>query len=134
MALFGLMAKHYSGLPYSTSYQSYIEGKTEISVVGRLRKGADYMEARGASRYSVHIMRNGYTIPLSITPPPIHLKNNLSSRSKPTFVQQEIDKLLLSGAIQESPTPPYIINPLTVASKNDKFRLVLDLRHLNRFV
>ena len=134
MALFGLMAGNYTGLPYSNSYDDYAKGESEISVVGRLRQGATYMESLGATANSVRIMREGYTIPLLTCPPPANLRNNLSSRSKPAFVQHEIDKLLLSGAIKETTVPPYVVNPLTVASKNDKLRLVLDLRHINQYV
>ena len=32
------------------------------------------------------------------------------------------------------PSEPYVCNPLTVAERNQKLRLVLDLRHMNKFL
>ena len=78
------------------------------------------------------VIKRGYVIQLKGEIPSAFLKNNKSSREEPQFVQRSIDELLETGAIGESATPPYLVNPLTVASKGAKKRLVIDLRHLNK--
>ena len=52
-----------------------------------------------------------------------------------SFVQEEIQILLTKGVISKSDKVPYIANPLTVAyNRNGKPRLVLDCRHINKFL
>ena len=60
-----------------------------------------------------------------------HLSNNKSSRDEPEFVRLSIDELIDSGAVIECSEKPYVINPLTVANKDGKKRLVIDMRHIN---
>ena len=60
------------------------------------------------------------------------LKNNLSARQEPSFVSEEILKLLATGVLIEQKTPPLVVNPFTVAKNAaNKMRLVLDLRTVN---
>ena len=47
-------------------------------------------------------------------------------------MRESIDDLLQTGAIVECQSPPTVVNPLTVAKKGGKMRLVLDLRHINK--
>jgi len=55
------------------------------------------------------------------------LKNNKSSRDNPSFVSNEILKLLNLGCISEISYPPKVVNPLTVVyGKSGKAGLVLD--------
>ena len=134
MALFGHMSATPDIKIYSSEYEDYLAGIAEISVVGRLQRGASYMQHLKASNYSLRIMRQGYTIPLCHNPTPVFLRNNRSSRLQPKFVQSEIDNLLASGAIIETTCPATVTNPLSVAQKHGKMRLVLDLRHVNPLV
>ena len=106
----------------------------DISVVGRLRKGLDFMKSINSSPYILNVIEHGYKIPLSAIPDARVLKNNRSSRDNPDFVRRSIDKLIFEGAVVECLSPPKIINPLTVAERKGKQRLVLDLRYLNKFV
>ena len=72
-------------------------------------------------------------MPFLLSPTPFHAKNNKSSLRKPHFFSETIAKLLNSDYIEELGQGPYCCNPLTVAEKK-KLRLVLDLRHVNKFI
>ena len=78
-------------------------------------------------------IRYGYRIPFISVPPPCYLNNNFSCRKHDDFISGEIVDLLLKGYIQEVEYMPYCCNPLTVA-KGSKLRLILDLRHVNKYV
>ena len=82
----------------------------------------------------MQVIKEGYVIPLSSIPDNNILKNNASSRNNVSFVQEAIDKLMFSGVISEVFESPDVINPLTVAERNGKKRLCLDLRYINKFV
>ena len=49
-----------------------------------------------------------------------------------TFVDNEIQELLLSGAIRISETKPVCISPLKCVPKRQTFRLIHDLRYVNK--
>ena len=53
-------------------------------------------------------------------------QNNKSSLKEPTFVESAIKDLKLNGCIEEVDFIPYCCNPLTVAEKRGKLRLVID--------
>lgn len=51
------------------------------------------------------------------------------------FVEEAIADLLHSDRIMEVPTPPLVVNALTVSVQpNGKKRLILDLRHVNKYL
>ena len=77
------------------------------------------------------MLQNGYILPLIKEVLPTEIKNNKSSLLEETFVRESIDELLCSGAVTECDKAPKVVNPLTVARKGSKLRLVLDLRHVN---
>ena len=76
----------------------------------------------------------GYRIPFLTAPPGTMLRNNRSAREHESFVSKAIKELLDTGRIRELETPPLVVNPLSVSSKNGKERLILDLRHVNKYV
>ena len=80
------------------------------------------------------MISKGYVIPFRKLPETAIIRNNKSSLIHPVFVHNAIDELLLSGAIIETVRPVTVINPLTVAERNSKLRLVLDLRYINKLV
>lgn len=52
-----------------------------------------------------------------------------------TFFERAIYELLVNNCINEVTCPPFVVNPLTVyVSGSGKERIVLDLRHVNKFV
>ena len=101
---------------------------------GRLGQCYTYWEKIGANKTVLRVIKKGYRIPFLTLPEPVFLKNNRSAREHGDFVQEAILELLASGRIKEMERPPLVVNPLTVSAKGDKKRLVLDLRHVNRYV
>ena len=85
------------------------------------------------SQFVLNVIRHGYILPLSSPPPPFLAKNNQSALRHAHFVEEAIQKLLAQNFIDEVAESPHCCNPLTVAD-NGKLRLVLDLRHVNKFV
>ena len=106
----------------------------DISVVGRLKRGLQFMRNIQASPYICDIIDKGYVIPFVGQPSSKFFRNNASSTKHPKFVRESIDKLIYQGAVVELRDKPTIVNPLTVAERNNKLRLVLDLRYVNLFV
>ena len=45
-----------------------------------------------------------------------------------------MQELILDGCIEAVENEPHCCNPLTVAGPGEKLRLVLDLRHVNKYV
>ena len=62
------------------------------------------------------------------------MKNNKSALDHAEFVHSAIDDLLHKGAIQELDKAPRVVNPLTVAEKDNKLWLVLACRYINKRV
>ena len=79
------------------------------------------------------MVKNGYELPFTTTPPKFWAKNNASSLRNKNFVEESIVELLKNNCIEEVSEAPYCVNPLTVA-EGEKLRLVLDLRHVNRYL
>ena len=89
-----------------------------------------------ANDFIMNVINFGYRIPFDTLPKPkpIILKNNMSSLKHANFVEKSITELLDKHCITEV-THPFIVNTLTVSvSGLGKERLVLDLRHVNKFV
>ncbi len=76
----------------------------------------------------------GYRLPFKdLSPTKCNLRNNKSAMNNSNFVETAILKLLADGKIEERTDIPFCVNPLTVAEGKKK-RLVLDLRHVNKFL
>ena len=82
--------------------------------------------------FQLDTIERGYQFPFVSEPTPCFLRNNATSRAQGDFVRSEIEDLMAKGYVQETSSPAYRCNPLTVA-KGKKSRLVLDLRHANAF-
>jgi hypothetical protein len=105
-----------------------------ISARGRLRLRLPFWrDVLKASKFVLRCIDFGYEIPFICKPPAFYAKNNASSLRNAPFVRAEIEKLLSKGYIEELQQQPYCCNPLTVV-EGVKPRLVLDLRHVNKFV
>ena len=107
-----------------------------VSVKGRLRTKIDYWrEVLQASPAVLNIIESGYVLPLMSQPTPFMSKNQLSAVQDTEFVDECIDQLLNSACIKELREAPYICSPLAVVeSISGKKRLVINLRHLNKFL
>ena len=139
----GISSKHVESKSMSPSfiapvlaknYEDYRTTDKDISVVGSLKSHAAFWENIDTPDHLIHVIKQGYTIPLKTLPRRTFLCNNKSSIIRATFVREQIDDLLAKGAIEERASPQRIVNPLTVAIKNGKKRLVLDLRLINKKV
>ena len=86
-----------------------------------------------APEFVIDIITRGYRLPFAGYPPPRFLANNASAFQHPEFVSQAIRGPLENDCIVERSIPPFCVNPLSVA-KGNKLRLVIDLRHVNKFL
>ena len=120
---------------YSLEACTY-EYTIEKKVKNRLRDHADFWEnTLKPSELVLSTVKFGYVIPFTQEPPQKILKNNRSAFDNSDFVLKAITELSLNGCITEVSEKPYVINPLTVSvSDSNKYRLVLDLRHVNKYV
>ena len=114
--------------------KSLILDSSLITTKGRLRDNLKYWEYIGASEFILSTIKEGYKIPFIFEPTPCDLKNNKSAITDPEFVSKELLKLLKTGRIEKLAQKPKFVNPLSVAIRNGKKRLILDLRHINYFV
>ena len=87
-----------------------------------------------ASPFVMSIIKHDYTIPFKTIPAPYFLKNNSSSLRQHEFTTRSILERKQKGCILEITEPAHCSNPLTVAEKNGKLRLVLDCRGLNHLL
>uniref|UniRef100_A0A7M5WT73 Reverse transcriptase domain-containing protein n=1 Tax=Clytia hemisphaerica TaxID=252671 RepID=A0A7M5WT73_9CNID len=116
-------------------FWEFDQSTESLSVAGRIQEFSNFWENElKASNFALGIVREGYKIPFESEPPPFFAKNNASSLKNREFVKDSIEKLLENGCIEKVTEPPYCINPLTVAERNSKLRLVLDLRHVNKHI
>ena len=86
-----------------------------------------------APNFVLTMIQNGYRLPFTAYPPRCFLPNNLSALKHQNFVSDAISELLRNSCTIEYATPPFCVNPLTVAV-GKKLRLVLDLRHVNKYL
>lgn len=64
-----------------------------------------------------------------------YCKNNKSAIAHSDFGSKSIQELLQSGIVVKVDQIPHVVNPLTVSvNAKGKERLILDLRHVNRYV
>ena len=132
------MYEYMSATPPSTqftnSYIQYLKSDMDIAVCNRLHACSEFYRRTNASSFVQAIVDHGYTMPFASDPEPILIRNNKSARDEPTFVHSAMNNLLMAGVISESTHPPTVVNPLSVAKKGDKKRLVLDCRHINAYI
>ena len=113
--------------------------RPERPVGGRLSLFTEAWSALTADQWVTSIIDKGYFIPFSIDPP-----LTLSpSPERPTYceakrqiLKQEVLDLLSKGAIEEVRTesPGFYSHLFVVTKKNGKYRPIIDLSCLNRFI
>lgn len=102
-----------------------------VTPVGRLKAARKGWVEIGAIEEILNVIANGYKLPMHTVPVSADLKNNRSSLNHSSFVEKEINNLLLKGCVSVVQDKPRVINPLTVSENKGKLRLVLDCRHIN---
>ena len=107
-----------------------------LTVKGNLKKNLDFWKnVIKANSFILSVIEQGYKIPFISVPTSINLRNNMSAFKHSKFVSTAIHELIVSGCITEQSSRPFCVNPLTVSvNKNGKERLILDLRHVNKFI
>ena len=101
----------------------------------RLTSKVDFWVSIGSSPWVLSIIRFGYRISFISWPPRAFFCNNRSALDHASFVDSAISDLLLAGSVIEVFTSPSVVNPLTVSINSvGKCRLILDLRHVNKFI
>ena len=104
-------------------------------VKGRLKKHYLFWEQIGANKFILNVIREGYKLPFLSSPTESFRQNNQSAFDSASFVTSSVDELLRSGSVIEVPFRPAVVNPLGVDTRpSGKQRLILDLRHVNKFL
>ena len=111
-------------------------GDQIIKVKGNLKNNVSFWKNNlQANDFIINTIEYGYRIPFITEPCSIHLSNNRSDLQHASFVEKSIMELLTTNCINEVTYPPFVVNPLTVSVQSSgKKRLVLDLRHVNKYV
>ena len=100
---------------------------------GSLKNHLEFFKTIGASKFILDVIANGYKLPFLHIPKRAFFNNNKSSITHGEFVSEAISELLVSERIHEIDYPPCVINPLSVSVQpDDKKRLILDLRYVNK--
>ena len=110
---------------------SPVQRESQPKVKGRLRERLQFWkEHLQAPAFILDTIDSGYVLPLKSEPTPHSRPNQASTVANASFVQQTVDE-----CVQEVPSSPYVCSPLSVVeSGSGKKRLVINLRHLNRFL
>ena len=88
-----------------------------------------------APSFIIDTIRNGYLLPLKSTPSAYQHSNKASALDNAPFVNESILQLLEDGCIVEVDEKSTICSALSIVdNKSHKKWLVLNLRHLNKFL
>ena len=106
------------------------------SVKGRLCKHLSFWETElNAFSMVLNTIESGYVLPLKSEPTEYHRGNQVSALHYDVFVQQCIQELTDTGCIDVVAEAPIVCSPLSVVENSvGRKRLVINLRHLNRFL
>ena len=73
-----------------------------------------------------------HSLKINLAFPPIHQKQIRFTPERNNAINDEVDRLLEIGAIEESFYPVWLCNPVVVPKKNEKLRICMDFTHLNK--
>ena len=97
-----------------------------------LHSNLENWKSLGASDTVLSWIEQGVKFPLIGDISSFELPNGNFSAKQETFLNSEINNLLLLGCIERVTSKPKCVSPIScVPKKNGKFRLVTDLRHIN---
>ena len=107
-----------------------------VSVKGRLARNVSFWrEVVLAPQYILGIIQSGYVMPFQEEPTSFFRPNQASALANADFVGQAIDELIADGRVKEVTARPHVCSPLSVVENSvGKKRLVLNLRHVNKFL
>ena len=96
--------------------------------------GPTYWKNIGCNSKILDVISEGYRIPFHSTPSKSFSPNNKSALIHRTFVDEALYELLRTSRVKIVKKRPHVINPLSVAERHGKLRLILDLRKVNLHV
>ena len=113
-----------------------LDSMGEVVVKGRLKKHISFWkEEIKAPAAILDTIEVGYILFLKSEPTPYFTANHQSTSEHSTFVQESVAQLCSTGCVTEVHTRPFICSPLSVVvGRSGKERLVINLRHLNKFL
>lgn len=117
--------------------ESITEEEGGMLLPDRLGRHKTFWEEIGASATVLRWIKEGYDIPfLGIEPKPWSERNGKGAKLYEGFLWKALPELLNVGAIREVVGKPWGVSGIDVVPKTTpgKFRLILDLRHLNTFL
>ena len=108
----------------------------KVMVKGRLRKCLPFWkEEVKAGATILSVIEHGYVLPLKSEPTTYRCSNHPTAIRNAEFVLASVSDLLTTGCVVEVQEAPHICSPLSVVENSSgKRRLVVNLRHLNRFL
>jgi len=111
-------------------------GPQIVDVQGRLKRNILFWsKVLMAPAPVIDWIQNGYRLPLQFMPTPFEQGNHKSTLDHIDFVTESVQELLNNRCVREVVAKPTICSPLSVvANHSGKYRLVLNLRHLNQFL
>ena len=106
------------------------------SVQGRLRQNIQYWrDVLEAPKAVLRTIESGYVLPLMSEPTPLVQCNQQSALAEADFVNTSLSELLANRCVRPVDEVPFICSPVSVVeSGSGKKRLVVNLRHLNKFL
>lgn len=109
--------------------------RRDLPVGGRLGHFAEEWENITQDRWVLSVVRRGYKIPF-IKKPTLSLSPQFFKQSTNPVLEEEVQKLLLKRAVESiNPEDPGFYSRIfLVPKKNGKWRLVIDLSRLNKFL
>ena len=112
------------------------DGHQVSDVQGRLFANIKFWEqVLEAPQYIVDCIKEGYKLPLLSLPEPFKGRNHMSALHHKEFVSQAISDLIHNRCVAKVEDTPPICSPLSViVNDSGKKRLVIDLRHLNKYL
>ena len=97
------------------------------SVRGRLKTNILAWKELEPTEVVLSVIKEGYKLPLHSIPESCVLRNNKSALDNNDFVTEALNDLLATQCISVVESQPWVVNPLTVSTRDDgKRRLVLD--------
>ena len=81
------------------------------------------------------ILRQGYVLPFTSVPTPYLRPNQHSTHAEAEFVDGAVAELVAEGYVKKVDQKPTVCSPLSVVANGvGKKRLVVNLRHVNRYL
>ena len=105
-------------------------------VKGCLREHVSYwIEVLKAPKWIIDVIKEGYVLPLFTEPTVYRKANQKSALNNIEFVDNAVLDLVQGNYVEPVVSTPHVCSPLSVVENSSgKKRLVINLRHVNRFL